>query len=309
MAASELIKIAKYGSEIEKEVFSDHYNYNEYTYDFENPSSSTNQPTKTNDNSGTNEEIPGSSGSPDTNDSNNSGNNKKRKNGGNDNDSRETKRVKVEEEVKQNQTKKDEEVSAKITNALQGLSKNTTDQEKENKLAEIEKSKNEGKISEEQKTKITEKKDELAKNDPQGYGKMMAEVLEKKINEFKVEIDKLGQIIQDKLNKLKNGEYTSDVEVRQVEEEVSEKVSEEVAVVETDNLLNQAQKVLNATAAYQTKKDKVEKALKDLENVSQNKTQETGFFRPEVIVPVSILAVLAVVAIVIVRRRKQAKVK
>jgi len=31
MAASELMKIAKYGSEIEKEVFNDHYNYNEYT--------------------------------------------------------------------------------------------------------------------------------------------------------------------------------------------------------------------------------------------------------------------------------------
>src|SRR5205085_1406276 len=114
---------------------------------------------------------------------------------GNDNDSRESKRVKVEEEVKQDQTKRNEEVSAKITEALQGLSENTTDQEKENKLVEIEKSKNEGKISEEQKAKITEKKDELAIKDPQGYGRMMAEVLERKIAEFKLQIDKLGQVI------------------------------------------------------------------------------------------------------------------
>jgi len=129
-------------------------------------------------------------------------------------------------------------------------------------LAEIEKSKNEGKISEEQKAKVTEKKDELAKKDPQGYGRMMAEVLERKIAEFKLQIDKLGQVITDKLNKLKNGEFTSDTEVRQAEEEISEVVSEEVAVVETDNLLAQAQKVLNTTAG--DLKKQLEKIKKDL---------------------------------------------
>jgi len=129
-------------------------------------------------------------------------------------------------------------------------------------LAEIEKSKNEGKISEEQKAKITEKKDELANKNPQGYGRMMAEVLERKIAEFKLQIDKLGQVITDKLNKLKNGEFTSDTEVRQAEEEISEVVSEEVAVVETDNLLTQAQKVLNATAG--DLKKQLEKIKKDL---------------------------------------------
>jgi hypothetical protein len=129
-------------------------------------------------------------------------------------------------------------------------------------LAEIEKSKNEGKISEEQKAKITEKKDELANKNPQGYGRMMAEVLERKIAEFKLQIDKLGQVITDKLNKLKNGEFTSDTEVRQAEEEISEVVSQEVAVVETDNLLTQAQKVLNATAG--DIKRQLEKIKKDL---------------------------------------------
>ena len=164
---------------------------------------------------------------------------------------------------------------------------------------------------------------------------MMAEVLERKIAEFKLQIDKLGQAITDKLNKLKNGGFTSDTEVRQAEEEISEVVSEEVAMVETDSLLNQAQKVLNATAgdlkrqlekikkdlwslklstnpyqqrAYQTKKDKVEKALQDLENISQNNTQQPGFFHPGVIIPIGLLVVVLVAGIIVlVRKRKQAK--
>ena len=349
-ALSELIKIAKNGNKEEKEEYKTYVHWQEGVSFFKELKETIQMTSEKNGQGwkydlGKPEEInwgstsqPEINGSPNTNDSDTSDNGKKRKNDGNDNDndSRESKRVKVEEEVKQDQTKRNEEVSAKITEALQGLSENATDQEKENKLAEIEKSKNEGKISEEQEAKITEKKDELANKNPQGYGRMMAEVLERKIAEFKLQIDKLGQVITDKLNKLKNGEFTSDTEVRQAEEEISEVVSEEVAVVETDNLLTQAQKVLNATAgdlkkqlekikkdlwslklstnpyqqkAYQTKKDKVEKALRDLENFSQNNTQQPGFFRPEVIVPVSLLVVLVVAAIVIVRRRKQAKVK
>jgi hypothetical protein len=225
-------------------------------------------------------------------------NNKKRKNEEeSNNDLPESKRLKGEEvanEVKQDIAKNDEEVSNKLTNLLQGMA-GKTEEEKESDLAEIEKLKNEGKVYENQKDKINEKKDELAKNNPQGYGKMMAEILEKKIREFKVEITELAQAIREKLNQLKNGEITSDSEVRQAEEEVSVAVSEEVAKVELKNFMTEAQKLLKSTAnklqqpieemkkrlynfkfstnvfqqkAYQTEKSQVEKLERELENYS-----------------------------------------
>ncbi|CAG8833308.1 25084_t:CDS:10, partial [Gigaspora margarita] len=65
--------------------------------------------------------------------------------------------------------------------------------------------------------------------------------------------------------------------------------------------------------AYQLEKPKVEKALKDLESFQNNTTQPTksGFFRPEVIVPLALVIVLvaAVVTVVVIRRRKQLKLK
>ncbi|CAG8602356.1 492_t:CDS:2 [Ambispora gerdemannii] len=238
--------------------------------------------------------------------------------------------------IKEDIAKKDEEVSSKLTNALQGLS-GKTEKERENSLVDIEKSKNEGKISEVQKDKITEKKNELAKNDPRGYGKMMAKVINEKIKEFKVEIDKLGQATKEKLVKLQNGEFTSDIEVRQVEEKVSEKVSEEVANVELNGLLTEAQKILNGVVnnlqsqlkkikkdlygikfstnpyqqkAYQQQESKVEKLLKNLESYSQTQPPKSNFFRPEMVIPVSLAVILVtVVAIVVVKRKKRMKVK
>src|SRR6185437_14944419 len=121
----------------------------------------------------------------------------------------------------------------------------------------------------------------------------LLELFSKKMNEFKVEVTKLGQEIKEKLTKLKSGEFTSDTEVREIEEEVSNKISGEVANIELNNLLTQAQKITKGSidnlqsqlkkvreglygfsissnsfqqGAYQQQKLKVEKMLKELKN-------------------------------------------
>lgn len=67
--------------------------------------------------------------------------------------------------------------------------------------------------------------------------------------------------------------------------------------------------------AYQKNKQQAEALLRELDNISQNNQtvspNEKGFFRPEVMVPLSIFVavVLAIVAAVVIRKRKQVKVK
>ncbi|CAI2177562.1 2442_t:CDS:10 [Funneliformis geosporum] len=241
---------------------------------------------------------------------NDSGNNKKRKNENEDNNhSREPKRTKIEEEIKQNQAKSDEKNSNKLVNDLTNFnSKNEA--EKKQSLADIERLKNQGGVYESQKEQVKEKKDEAAKSDPQGYGKMIAQIIRQKINEFKVEITKLGEKINTKLAQLENGEVTSDTEVRSIEEEISEEVSQEVANVETNNLLTQAQNLLKGASTYQSKKKEIEQTLSKLEIVSQNTNQSTKSspFRSEVIIPVGLgLLMITVVMTALIIRNKQEK--
>ncbi|CAI2199464.1 16448_t:CDS:2, partial [Funneliformis geosporum] len=148
------------------------------------------------------------------------------------------------------------------------------------------------------------------------YGKMIAQIIRQKINEFKVEIAKLGEKINTKLARLENGEVTSDTEVRGIEEEISEEVSQEVANVEVNNLLIQAQNLLNGAAdklkSQLKEKNEVEQALRKLEIGSQNTNQPTksGFSRPEVIIPVCLgLFMIVVVAALIIRNKKVSRGK
>ncbi|CAI2176246.1 12686_t:CDS:10 [Funneliformis geosporum] len=204
----------------------------------------------------------------------------------------------------------DEEVNIKLSNDLQGLS-SKDDKKIEHFLADIEKLKNKGKTYEEQKDKIAEKKDELAQEDPSGYAKMIARVIQKKIDEFKVEVARLGQEIKEKLIRLQNSEFTNDKEVREIEEEVSNEVSGEVANIELSNLMTQAQKILKGSV--DNLKSQLKKAREDLysfsigKNISRNDNAQqpkSSFFRPEVIVPLGLVSVLGVVAITAVSEKK-----
>jgi hypothetical protein len=363
-AASELIKIAQNGSQEEKAEFKNYLAWQIDSSDLENEFKKLKDfirdtslkngkgwkydldkgeinwgSTQTENNQGNkdkgNDEVIPQSGNDNSDSNNKGGNDKKRKNEGDD-DSQKSKRTKVEEEVKQEQAKSDEENANKLANDLVNLNSKNAEERKQS-LADIEKLKNQGGVYEKKKEEIEAKKDEAAKSDPQGYGRMIAEIIQKKIDEFKVEIAKLGNEIKEKLERLKNGNFSDDNEVRKIEEEVSDKVSKEVANVEVNDLLAQAQKLLNNKAgelkgqlekikkglwslkitdnpyqqkAYQLKKDEVEKALKGLENFQSQQPSSKGFFRPEVIIPLSLsIVVLAVVAAVVIRRRKLAKVK
>ena len=64
-------------------------------------------------------------------------------------------------------------------------------------------------------------------------------------------------------------------------------------------------------SAYQSKEKDVKEMLEKLENHSQNITQPTksGFFRPEVIIPVVLLVVVVIAGAVVIVRRKRNQVK
>lgn len=247
-------------------------------------------------------------------------------------------REKIQKELDQARAKEEEKARAKLTNDFQGFSDNVdfNSQKTEEIFTNVEelKSARENNVYEEQKEEIEAKKDELAQKDFQGYSKLIAKVIQQKIDNAKVEIDKLGDQIKTKLNKLKKGEVSGSIEARQIEEEVSEKISEEVANVEVNNLLTQVQNLLSGAVndlenqlakikrdfyslksslnpfqqkAYQEKYQEVNQSLNALESISLNvqpSTSEPSLFRPEVVIPVVLVVALMAVVWIKVRKRK-----
>ncbi|CAI2168867.1 6472_t:CDS:2 [Funneliformis geosporum] len=248
-------------------------------------------------------------------------------------------REKIQKELEQKRAEEEEKARAKLTKDFQEIPDNVDfdNQKTEEIFTNIEelKSSRESNVYEEQEEEIKEKKDKLAEKNFQGYGKFMAKLIQKKIDGAKVKIDKIGGQIKAKLDKLMNGETSSVVETRQIEEEVSEKVSEEVAKVEVDNLLTQAQNLLSGAVsdlenqlgklkrdfyslksslnpyqrkACQERYREVSQSLKALESISLNKVQpsisEPSLFRPELVIPVALVVALMVALLIKVRRRK-----
>jgi hypothetical protein len=151
----------------------------------------------------------------------------------------------------------------------------------------------------------------------------------------------LDEETKNKLAKIKNGEIKEASEINEVENKVVVKIGNKQALNTLSDWLKRAKKLVEGITkgtadklnqelqkvkkglysfqfssnvycqnAYQDKEKDIKAALNKLENYSvNNATQSTGGLPLKVIIPVSLLAVLAVAAIVLVRRRKQAKVK
>jgi len=160
-----------------------------------------------------------------------------------------------------------------------------------------------------------------------------------------IDESKLSEEERKKVNQLKNGEFADINKVNEVVNELSESANKKgtmnrlnglieraKALVEgkikgsTDYLKKQAKEVQEGLysfvygtnsyqkSVYQDKQGEVKSALDKLENHSfsnDNQTEKSGFFRPEVIILVSLVAValIGIATAVIIRKRKQIKLK
>ena len=262
-------------------------------------------------------------------------NNKKRKNEGSNNNLPESKRLKDEEieksknEITKKINSEQEEAKNEINNSLQGIeSKSPEEQEKD--LEKIEKQNNGQKAYQEQKEKIDKLKDKLAENDPQKYGKLAAKNIAERMPAAGALI--LDEKTQEKLENLKNGKITDAAQVRKTEEEVISQVNLAIAMKKLNELLAEIEKLGKNEKAkekgsdlfkyisdantyhqqvYQINKSQVDKVLAEQGFIQvSNKTDSHLFLQPKVLIPVGIVTVvLAIAALVIIRKRKQKKVK
>ena len=302
---------------------------------------STNQPSTSDD-----EEIPGPSSSPGTNDSNDSGNNKKRKNDG-DSDSPEAKRLRTEEvknNVKQGISQKNEEGSQKLSELL-SRAKNTNDYEElKGILQDISKYEGEEFYIARQ-DEVKEARNKLGSLNESKFRNDVVKELQDKLAANGIDESKLSEEERKKINQLKSGEITDVNKISEAVNELSESANKEGTKSRLNELLAKAEALVKGTIkgsadylkkqakevqeglysfvygtnsyekdAYQSNQEKITSALNKLENRSfcnTNQPDKSGFFRPEVIIPVSLAAValIGITAAVIIRKRKQIKLK
>ena len=316
-----------------------------WKYNLDNPEEidwgSTNQPSTSD-----NEEIPGPSSSPGTNDSNNSDNNKKRKNDG-DSDSPEAKRLRTEEvknNVQQGISQKNEKGAQKLSELL-SRAKNTNDYEElKGILQDISKYEGEEFYIARQ-DEVKEARNKLGSLNESKFRNDAFKEIQDRLTANGIDESKLSEEERKKVNQLKNGEFADINKVNEVVNELSESANKKgtmnrlnglieraKALVEgkikgsTDYLKKQAKEVQEGLysfvygtnsyqkSVYQDKQGEVKSALDKLENHSfsnDNQTEKSGFFRPEVIILVSLVAValIGIATAVIIRKRKQIKLK
>ena len=338
---SNLMEVLKYTIQMTSEK-----NGRGWKYNLDKPEEIDWGSTKTNDNSGTNEEIPGPSGSPGTNDSNNSDNNKKRKNDG-DSDSPEAKRLRTEEiknNVQQAISQKNEEGSQKLSELL-SRAKNTNDYEElKGILQDISKYEGEEFYIARQ-DEVKEARNKLGSLNESKFRNDVVKELQDKLAANGIDESKLSEEERKKINQLKSGEITDVNKISEAVNELSESANKEGTKSRLNELLAKAEALVKGTIkgsadylkkqakevqeglysfvygtnsyekdAYQSNQEKITSALNKLENRSfrnTNQSDKSGFFRPEVIIPVSLAAValIGITAAVIIRKRKQIKLK
>jgi len=248
----------------------------------------------------------------------------------------------VKNNVQQSISQKNEEGAQKLNELLNRSKGTNVYEELKSILQEISKYEGE-KFYVAHQNEINEERNKLGGLDENKFRNDVVKELEGKLAANGIDESKLSEEQRSKVNKLKNGEYTDINKINEVVNEISESANKEGTKSRLNELLAKAESLVKGTIkgsidslkkqakevqeglysfvydtnsykkdVYQSNQEKITSALKELENHSFNNTnqpEKSGFFRPEVIVPVSLLVVLAVAAIVIVRRKKQAKVK
>lgn len=209
------------------------------------------------------------------------------------------------------------------------------------KIKEIDKHREE-EVYKQFQEQIKQLKITLGSLDKGKYRESIVKGIKNKLDESGIKESDLDEATKNKLAKIKSGEIQDTSEIDEVENKIVAKTGEKNAENALNSWLQQAKKLLESTKSstadylyqelkkikkglydfqystniyqkkiYQTRAKDVQAMLSKLENYSvpTKQTSSDGLFRPEIIVPVSLLTVVAVAALVIVRRKKRMKVK
>jgi len=253
-----------------------------------------------------------------------------------------SKKQKAETESIQDNIKKSRTIASELGKLIRDASGLNTYAELEAKIKKIDEYQGEAEYNSWQKV-INQLKIKLGKLDG---GKFKQGVIQKIKDEMKnsgVEESDLDAEIKKDLAEMRP---ESDInKINELGSKISEKIGQREALNSLSKFLEEARKLINGTVkgtveelrkqvekikkdlysfqsstnswkntAYQGKENDVKAMLTELENYSaQNNTTQkpkSGFFRPAVIIPVGLVAVLGIVAaVVVVRKRKPVKAK
>jgi curved DNA-binding protein CbpA len=265
---------------------------------------------------------------------------------GSDNVSSETKQLQTEgikNNVQQAISQKNEEGLRKLNELLIRAKVATKYEELKGILQEISKYEGE-EFYITQQIKINEARNKLSSLNENKFRNDAVKELQDKLTANGVDEGKLSEEEKNKFNQLKNGEITDVNKINEAVNELSESANKEGAVNRLNELITRAKALVEGKVkgsvdylqkqakevqeglysfvygtnsyqknACQDRQDDIRLALGQLENHSfhnTNQSDQSGFFRPEVVIPLAGVVILGtIVAIVLVRRKKQLGIK
>lgn len=253
---------------------------------------------------------------------------------------------KVESNIRKEEKERSSKVESKLKEIINKAKSQENYTELKASLEEINKNEGE-EIYENRKEEVNKLKEKLANLDENKYRQDVITNINTKLNNkesnSKVSLDKE---IQQKVDQVKSGEITEINAINEVENLVTESVNKKQSYNILEQLVNKV-KVLKEQVAKKVKEDlqtikkqsedltkkilefkfssnsfqqsaylklkeKTENSLKELKNIDfseANWQSNSGksFFRPEVLVPTTLLGLLIVLAIVVIRARRKTK--
>jgi hypothetical protein len=239
--------------------------------------------------------------------------------------------------------KEDKARSSKLDDLKEKLS-NDNDKQQNNKVfAEVLKEANKNIGNQENEVKVQELKQEMREKDPEIYFETFVKWVEEELKVIEVSKDELEE---DERN-LIEGKITDQNKAKETEKRLEEKIETKKQSQSFSQKINEWQNWLKTTAvemainhfqeqakiikkhvyslksstnpfkrnAYEANKQRVNNLFSELNAISRTLDIQTvpptkkNLFRPEVMVPVSLVAVLAIAFAVIIRRKKRIKAK
>ena len=256
--------------------------------------------------------------------------------------SAESKKRKSEFEAREENFKRNKTIDSELSRLIKEAQTQTTYEELEAKIEEIDKY--QGEMSyDERKEEIKQLKNKLGDLNKDKYREKIVKKITNELEESGIKESDLDEEAKEELSKLRNGEINDIGKINELENKINTKTGEKKAENNLNSLLEQAKKLVEGVtrgtadflqkelrkikkdlysfsfsnnvywkSAYQNKENDVKQMLTKLENysVQNNATQQpkSSFFRKEIVIPFSLLAIILTGAVVIViRRRRQLK--
>jgi curved DNA-binding protein CbpA len=242
----------------------------------------------------------------------------------------------IEEEVnaRNDFSERNEKTSKKLQALIHEAKNLIGSREKlEAKISEIEKYQEE-EVYQEYREEIEQLKTKLNELDENKYREGVARRIEDKLKEVGEKEDNLSEEEKNDLEKLKNGSVTELNEVAKIENKIVARASKNNFSNLLNNLLKEAnelvENVVKGTAdklrtlrkslynfrfssnvycqeVFRENETKIESALNKLASVSypENSQEKVGWFRPEVVIPVSLVSFLVIGIVLVIRRSRK----